>query len=82
MASINFAPFRFDGAAIRSLMRQHRVTIRQLAARMDITLDRIRYVRREGIAGHAACDWYQGITGDLSEAMRAYYRSLHHSSNN
>ena len=54
-----------DGAQIRRLMRRHGVTIRGLAATMNITLRRIRHVRRHGVTGsHYVMDWMEGIAGD------------------
>jgi hypothetical protein len=67
--------FRFSGPQLCKLMRAHGVTIRALAARMGLTLKHIRAVRLRGVRGHAACDWYEAITGSLSPAMSAAYRS-------
>jgi hypothetical protein len=45
-------------------MRRHRVTIRALAARMNITLKRIRHVRAAGLPDRATGrDWIECITG-------------------
>ncbi len=53
-----------NGNHIRWLMRVHKVTIRQLAVRMDITIARIRYVRLHGLAEpHIIRDWLEAITG-------------------
>ena len=53
-----------NGADIRWLMRSHKVTIRVLAARMDITIKRVRQVRKHGITEpHVIRDWFEGITG-------------------
>ena len=52
------------GQEIRRLMRVHRITIRSLAARMQITMVRVREVRTQGLVGDAYCqDWQEAITG-------------------
>ena len=53
-----------NGKQIQRLMRASRVTIRRLAARMDITMKRVRYVRKHGLLqAHVIRDWIEGITG-------------------
>lgn len=43
-------------------MRQHRITIRALAKRMNITMKRVREVRDMGIEGpHLVRDWVEAI---------------------
>lgn len=76
---MEFDTFRFTGREIATLMRKHRVTIRELSAKTDITQKRIRQIRATEIAGHAACDWYEAITGSLSPRMRACYISRNNS---
>ena len=52
------------GPTLCQLMRRHKVTIRALAARMQIPLCRIRQVRVHGLTDrHAARDWLEAITG-------------------
>ena len=52
------------GREIVRLMRRHHVTIRELSARMGITMKRIRQVRRDGLQHPAYIrDWVQAITG-------------------
>ncbi len=52
------------GAEITSLMRRHKVTIRELKARTGITMKRIRQVRERGLGcRHAKRDWIEAITG-------------------
>jgi hypothetical protein len=81
-ASVNFDCFQFTGREIKRLMRQYKVTIRDLAQRMQITIKRIRYIRKHGIKGHAACDWFEAITGSLSPRMRgAYLQRMNHDCN-
>ena len=49
---------------IRHLMQPNNVPIRSLAARMDITIKRVRHVRKHGLAEpHVVRDWLQAITG-------------------
>ncbi len=56
-----------SGKAIASLMRANKVTIRDLAARLGVTLVRVRQVRAKGVQGnHVALDWFQGITGQTA----------------
>lgn len=46
-------------------MRVHRVTIRELSRRMQITMKRIREIRELGLEdGYAIRDWIEGITGE------------------
>ncbi len=50
-------------AQVRYLMRTNKVTIRALAARMDITLKRVRHVREHGTESPAISqDWVEAIT--------------------
>lgn len=72
------SPTRFD---LTSLMRSHKVTIRQLAARMGITMKRVREVRAmERVPYLNACDFHEAVTGvcvfnpDRYNAMRAQLR--------
>ena len=52
------------GPEIVKLMNRHHVTIRELSGRMQITMKRIREVRRDGLHDrHAIRDWIQAITG-------------------
>lgn len=56
-------PDRLSGEEVCSLMRQYRVTIRQLAETMQITLKRVREVRGNGVEGEVYVrDWYEAIT--------------------
>lgn len=51
-----------SGKYIRQLMRKHRHTIKSLAAQMDITQERVRHVRKNGVSGNAyATDWLEAI---------------------
>ena len=38
---------------VKSLMRQHRKTIRGLAQQWNLTLKRVRHVRTNGVSGEA-----------------------------
>ena len=52
-----------SGSAITRLMRVHKLTIRSLAKRMNITMKRVREVRALGVTGACMCrDWYEAIT--------------------
>jgi hypothetical protein len=53
-----------SGPNVQRLMRRHHVTMRALAARMDLPLTRIRVRRQHGIADpQVARDWLEAITG-------------------
>jgi hypothetical protein len=66
--------YYLTGPALRRLMRQQHVTIRQLSARMQITLKRIRLCQREGIQDACvARDWIEAITGhDPGRIVQTY----------
>lgn len=54
---------KLPGRYIVKLMRKHRVTIKGLAQRMNITQKRVRQVREQGVAGNCMClDWFEAIT--------------------
>ena len=52
-----------SGAMVRRLMRKHRVTIANLAAKHNITQKRVREVREKGVSGFLALEWVFLITG-------------------
>ena len=53
-----------NGNHIRWLMRVNKLTIRALAAHMDITIKRVRHVRKHGVVEpHMIRDWIEAITG-------------------
>lgn len=55
---------RLEGRELRRLMRVHKVTIRELSERMQITQKRIRQIREIGLEGRELIrDWIQGILG-------------------
>ena len=69
--------YRLTGSDIKSLMRKHKRTIRDLSEEMNITMKRIRVVRYADdvvLVGHAALDWIEHITGQLPARARAAYR--------
>jgi hypothetical protein len=51
------------GSSVTRLMRKYGVTIRALKAQHGITLTRTREVRRLGVSGFMAEDWFRIITG-------------------
>lgn len=52
------------GKEIAALMRQHKVTIKDLAKRMGVTEKRIKEVRKDGLSdANTERDWVQSITG-------------------
>lgn len=54
---------QLTGKMIKGLMRKHGVTMRQLKARHQINLKRIREVRASGVTGLLAEEWMFLITG-------------------
>jgi hypothetical protein len=53
---------RFD---LTTLMRVNKVTIRQLANRMGVTMTRVREVRAMGRVPYMVyCDYHEGVTGE------------------
>jgi hypothetical protein len=58
----NNAKYRLTGKQIIALMNVNGVTIRELAASMQITIKRVRFVRDRGIQGfNFVRDWMEGI---------------------
>jgi transcriptional regulator with XRE-family HTH domain len=51
------------GNELKTLMRRHKMTIRDLAKRTQITQQRIRLRRETGLDPETARDWIQAITG-------------------
>lgn len=52
------------GPEIVKLMNRHKITIRDLAKRMNITMKRVRQVRALGVEGQwYVLDWQEAITG-------------------
>lgn len=49
---------------ICSLMQKHKLAIHELAARMSISVRRVRYVREHGVSGRIRCyAWLEAIKG-------------------
>ena len=73
----NWSQHDMTGKQVASLMRKNKVTIKELAKRMGITMKRIRQIRNTGddvaLRTHAACDWIEHITGELPKAAHAAY---------
>jgi hypothetical protein len=67
------------GREIVRLMRAHRVTIRDLATRMQIAPSRVRRHREHGITFPASLDVWQAVTGAerLDPRHRAQLRQWH-----
>lgn len=60
-----------SGSEIRKLFRIHQWTVRSFSERYQITLERIREVRREGIpAGPLSWVWTGNLTGQWGPAPR------------
>lgn len=63
MTAIESTP-AITAAAIRTLMRKHRKTIRGVATEFGLTMKRVREVRERGVAdGWNACEWTFILTG-------------------
>jgi transcriptional regulator with XRE-family HTH domain len=59
------AQYYVSGAIIRRLMQRHKVTIRELAALLNVTLNRMREVRENSVETYLIyCDWHQATTGE------------------
>jgi hypothetical protein len=71
------AAFQMTGPELCSLMRKHRVTIRDLKQRTGFTMKRIRERRESGLGGHAASDWHEALTGSLTPRRRAALTSAY-----
>ncbi|MDC0935222.1 class I SAM-dependent methyltransferase, partial [Pirellulales bacterium] len=55
-------PSELAGPEVIHLMRKHKVSLKDLAARMQITKTRIQKVREQGVAGrHTVRDWLEAI---------------------
>ena len=54
---------KLTGNMVRRLMRRHRVTMRDIKAKHQISLKRIREVRAGGVEGFLATEWLFLITG-------------------
>lgn len=65
---------KMSGRELRSLMRKHRVTIRELSRRAQVTQKRIREVRTKGLTGLAVLDWQQAIIGEFTPKLRAIFK--------
>ena len=58
-------PTALSGSDVISLMRRYKVTIKELARRIGVTLDRIRKIRERGLQDPLAVrDWIQAISGE------------------
>lgn len=57
--------------SFRRLMRRHKVTIRGLAKRMNVTMKAIRKARNEGLRGPAVLDYQEGVLGEFTPRLRA-----------
>lgn len=60
----------------RRLMRAHRVTIRELAARMNVPMRAVRAARNDGLRGFGVFDFEQGVTGEFSPRRRAQLAAI------
>jgi hypothetical protein len=48
---------------IRQKMRRYKVTVRELAARLQMPMTKVRYVMKNGVScEHALTDWLEAIT--------------------
>lgn len=55
--------YRLPGSMVRRLMRNRGITIRALARRWNVTMKRVRQVRKLGVRGFAANERQYMITG-------------------
>jgi len=60
-----------SGRQVQRLMRMHGKTIRGLAASMNITQTRVRYVREHGVSGSAfVMDWLEALDARLTKCVK------------
>lgn len=59
------------GKTIRGLMRIHKLTIRGMAQKYDITMKRVREVRPKGVTGFSGDEWFMLITGKWPDQVSA-----------
>jgi len=64
----------YTGAEIRSMMRKHRITIRQLAAKMDVTMKAVRIARNNGPSVLGSLDYAEAIRGYMTDDERVVLR--------
>lgn len=62
---------RLEGYRLVKLMRQNGVTIRELAARMQISMKRVREVRTIGVGMPVRLDFEEAIVGQFTPRHRA-----------
>lgn len=67
---------QLSGKEVIRLMRKHKVTIRDLKSRFQITLKRIREVRAIGVVGFHAEEWTFLITGSWPTCSKATASSV------
>jgi hypothetical protein len=60
-----------SGKRLVSLMRKHKVTIRGLAARMDITIKAVREARERGADMPGRLDLEEAVEGEFTPRHRA-----------
>lgn len=60
---------QLTGSGVVHLMRKHQVTMRDIKAKYQITLKRVREVRAKGVYGFAAAEWTFIITGKWPEGQ-------------
>lgn len=54
---------KLTGNGVIRLMRKHRITMRDIKERHQVTLKRIREVRQNGVEGFLAAEWIFMIAG-------------------
>jgi hypothetical protein len=69
---------KLTGEELTRLMRKHKVTIRGLAATMQITMRRVSRARELGVKGPAVRDWLEHITGHDPGPQPTRYRINRH----
>lgn len=55
--------YRLPGKMVCKLMRKHDLTIRSFAKTWNITMTRVREVRKDGVRGLLASEWHFMLTG-------------------
>lgn len=64
----------YTGKEICQMMRKHGVTIRQLAAKMDVTQKAVRTARNNGTSVLGSLDYAEAIRGFMTDDERVVLR--------
>jgi hypothetical protein len=63
------------GAELVRMMREHKITIVELAGRMDVPKKTIRRRRHQGVSMPACLEYAEAIRGHLTEQERVEFKA-------